>query len=138
MQGHMTDVSSIPGSGRSLGGGHGNPILPSTHTLKPKTRGILEFSNSLTFHIQVLLDIPSNMSSNPSTSPLLLPYRVQTTIIFHMDRCNSPSTCLPASSVDPLQSSVYKTAKMQRWQWHSSAWNMDELQTPTHGFHCAP
>lgn len=60
-------------------------LLPSTHMLKPKTQVILEFSTSLTFQIHVLLDIPSNISSNRPTSPLLLPYRVQTTIIFHMD-----------------------------------------------------
>ena len=60
-------------------------LIPSTHMLKPKTQVILEFSTSLSFQIHVLLDIPANISSNPPTSPLLLPYRVQTAITFHVD-----------------------------------------------------
>ena len=94
---------------------------PSTHMLKPKPESSLNSPSPLLSTSMSCWIYLQNMPSRPSTSPLPLPYGVQTTIVFHLDQCNSPLTGLPASSVDPLQSSVYRTAIMQCWQRHSSA-----------------
>lgn len=91
-------------------------IHSHAQTKNPSYHWILQFpllSTSMSYWIY--------LKYVPQIHPLpLLHPRVQT-IIFNMDWCNSPSTCLPASSVDPSpQSSVCNTAKTQCWQCHSS------------------